>query len=108
MDHFGLNFRDHLGRVAEASPNAEALCELLHHQLLSVAGAHDLASRDALDLRSVRVRNLSTPYDRDFKHFPSSLRQLRKNRARPSRVDTLGAQPNTSLSFSLLYLAPFQ
>ena len=78
------------------------LNKLLSHQRLSIADSDDLASRDPLDLRCMRICDFAASYDGDFKHALFSFRQLSKKRLNPSSVGIFGFQPTRVLSFSLL------
>lgn len=69
VDHVRLSMLDKIRHVAVASLHWESLRKLLRHERFAVANADDRTSGYPCDLRSMRVRNFSTPNDCDLKHL---------------------------------------
>src|SRR5690242_8309712 len=68
MHYVGAGIPEHHSEVAEPSLDGKTVIELPGHEGFPVTNSDDLAFRDPLNLRNVRIGNFSTAYDRDLKH----------------------------------------
>ena len=76
MNDIWLGDSEKFRQVAEILADVKPLIQLSRHQGLQVTNANDLAPLDPLELRQVRIRDLSAPHNGDLKHgaVPGRLR----------------------------------
>ena len=102
MDDVRLGFFQHLSHTTKEAFNLKALAKLFRHEQLRVASANNFAAFNALDRPSMGIRDLAASHYRNLKHIYFAFRQLSKNRASPSPVETFGVQSNSRFNFWLL------
>src|SRR6266542_3623181 len=91
MHHVRTPFSKKLAQVAEMPFDAKSLVQLLRHQFFTVTNRHDFATLNPLDLRRVRVGDLSTSDYPNLKHgdwLPDRLRSTASGPRRWRRLAT--------------------